>query len=96
MDGIEMARTTIPRCSFDKDGCRDGIEALRQYRADWQEKKGVMALRPLHDWSSHGADSFRYLATADLHDLAGGWSGDQFNPQRIIRSSGYSRGTASW
>jgi phage terminase large subunit len=96
MDGIEMARTTIPRCSFDKDGCRDGIEALRQYRADWQEKKGVMALRPLHDWSSHGADSFRYLATADLHDLAGGWSGDQFNPQRIVRSSGYSRGTASW
>lgn len=96
MDGIEMARNMLKRCHFDKAGCAQGIEALRQYRADWQEKKGVMALRPLHDWASHGADSFRYLATADLHDLAGGWSGDQFNPARDTRHSGYSRGTSSW
>lgn len=90
MDGIESVRSTLPRCSFDKDACRDGIEALRQYRADWQEKKGVLALRPLHDWSSHGADSFRYLCTADLGDLQGGWTKDNFNRPRNA-SGAYTR-----
>jgi len=41
-----------------------GIEALRQYRQEWNEKARVFRDNPEHDWASHGADAFRYLAMA--------------------------------
>ena len=61
-DGIEAARSIIPRCYFDEKKCTILVEALRQYRKDYDEKNKVYKNRPLHDWSSHGADAFRYLA----------------------------------
>ena len=64
MDGINAARLTIPRCWFDADACRDGLEALRQYRADFDDKARVFRDKPKHDWTSHTADAFRYLAMA--------------------------------
>jgi hypothetical protein len=35
MDGINAARLTMGKCWFDKTKCADGIEAPRQYRADF-------------------------------------------------------------
>lgn len=61
-DGINAARLQIPRCWFDADRCKRGIEALRQYRRDYDEKLKNFKQRPLHDWTSHAADAFRYLA----------------------------------
>jgi len=61
-DGIQQVRTMIPRCWFDEEKCERGIEALRQYRRDFDEKNKTWRGRPLHDWTSHSADSFRYLA----------------------------------
>lgn len=61
-DGINAARLLIPRCWFDAEKCERGIEALRQYRAEYDEKLKTLRARPLHDWTSHGADAFRYLA----------------------------------
>jgi len=37
-------------------------EALKQYRCEYDEEKKVFSPRPLHDWTSHAADAFRYLA----------------------------------
>ena len=61
-DGIEAARTIIPRCYFDSKQCSVLVEALRQYRKDYDEKRKVYRDKPLHDWTSHAADAFRYLA----------------------------------
>ena len=61
-NGINGARMLLPRCWFDKEKCARGLEALRNYRREWDEKKKVFHDRPLHDWSSHAADAFRYLA----------------------------------
>jgi len=61
-DGIQAARTMIPRCYFDETKCNRGIEALRQYRRDFDEKNKTWRGRPLHDWTSHGADAWRYMA----------------------------------
>lgn len=63
-DGIEAVRTIIPRCYFDEDKCKHLIEALRQYRKDFDEKNNCFKDRPVHDWSSHPADAFRYMALA--------------------------------
>jgi phage terminase large subunit len=63
-DGINAARVTIGRCWFDADKCAKGLEALRQYRAEYDEKNRTFRPTPLHNWASHGADSFRYLCMA--------------------------------
>lgn len=61
-DGINSVRSILPRCWFDKGKCARGVEALRQYRQEWDDKQKAFRGRPLHDWSSHAADSFRYGA----------------------------------
>ena len=61
-DGIQAARSMIARCWFDEKDCARGIEALRQYRREFDERLKTWRGRPLHDWTSHGADAFRYLA----------------------------------
>lgn len=61
-DGINAVRLMLARCWFDGAKCKNGIEALKQYRADFDEKKNVFTNRPRHDWTSHAADAFRYLA----------------------------------
>lgn len=64
MDGINAARVTLPRVWFDRTKCSDGIEALRQYRAEYDEKTKAFKDTPRHDWTSHAADAFRYLCMA--------------------------------
>lgn len=64
MDGINAVRQTLPRVWFDKVRCADGLEALRQYRTDYDEKTRAFKDTPRHDWSSHTADAMRYLAMA--------------------------------
>lgn len=63
-DGINAVRLMLSRCWFDADRCAKGIEALKQYRREWDGKRQVWRERPRHDWASHGADSFRYGAMA--------------------------------
>lgn len=80
MDGIEAARRILPRCYFDQDRCVDGIRALSYYRCEYDEDKKIFKDRPLHDWSSHGADAFRYFAVA--------WRdkrGDSFTTQATMK-----------
>jgi hypothetical protein len=64
MDGINAARVTIGSAWFDADKCHDGLEALRAYRADYDDKRKAFTDRPRHDWASHSADAFRYMALA--------------------------------
>lgn len=61
-DGINAVRTILPRCWIDKDKCAKGIDALKSYRREWDEKRKTFHDRPVHDWASHGSDGFRYLA----------------------------------
>lgn len=61
-DGINAARTILPRCWFDAEKCAAGIDALKSYRREWDEAKKTFHDRPVHDWASHPADAFRYLA----------------------------------
>lgn len=62
-DQINAARLILPRCWFDEKTKR-GVEALRQYRAEWDDKRKVLRDRPLHDWTSHPADALMVLAQA--------------------------------
>lgn len=61
-ESISAARLLLPRCRFDAQKCKVGVEALRHYRREWDAKNKVFSDKPLHDWSSHAADAFSTLA----------------------------------
>ena len=62
MDGINAVRRTLPRCVFHSRCEAVGIAALEQYRREWDDDKKAFKASPLHDWSSHPSDAFRYLS----------------------------------
>lgn len=61
-DGIHAARMLFPRLWIDAEHCTRLIEALMHYRRDYNLRLNEFKATPVHDWSSHGADAFRYLA----------------------------------
>ncbi len=68
-DGIKQAKQTFKRCWFDKQGCYEGLRALRSYKREMQRDEKSLQKNPKHDWTSHYADAFRYLGVAwDLPD----------------------------
>jgi hypothetical protein len=60
-DGINAVRMILSRCWFDHEKTKLGLDALRQYRWSTTDR-GEVKNRPVHDWTSHSADAFRYLA----------------------------------
>jgi hypothetical protein len=70
-DGIAAVRRLLPRCWFHK-ATKQGLDCLRNYRREYDEKRNVFFDKPLHDWSSHGSDAFRYLAIG--MDTGSTWS----------------------
>jgi phage terminase large subunit len=74
-DRINAARTILPQCRFDAEGCRDGLHRLRHYQ--WGPAAQVGAAKaqvprrePLHDAASHGADAFCTLAVSIKQEAA--------------------------
>jgi len=61
-DGINAVRMVLPACYFDKIKCADGIDGLRNYHKEYDEKKQEYKNKPVHDWASDPSDSFRYMA----------------------------------
>ncbi len=71
-DGIQAVRMSLDATWFDAERCERGIEALKGYRASWDEKGKTWRGRPEHDWTSHAADAFRYL-TLGYKPMTGTW-----------------------
>ena len=64
VEGIDAARALFDKCWFDNEKCRDGLNALKSYRKQYDAKRKTFLNQPYHDWSSNGADAFRYLAVS--------------------------------
>lgn len=71
-DGIQQVRSSVPMAWFDAKKCERGIDALMQYRRDWDDSGKAWRGRPKHDWTSHAADAFRYLCVG--HRPAQQWT----------------------
>jgi phage terminase large subunit len=56
-EGINAARILLPKCWFDAERCKPGLEALAHYRRDFNQRLNEFKATPVHDWSSHGAAS---------------------------------------
>lgn len=64
LSGIEQANALIERCWFDAVECKDGLEALRLYRTEFDDEHQVFCATPLEDWTNDYADSFRMFAVS--------------------------------
>lgn len=62
MDGIEAARQVLGAAWFDRDKCAKGLNCLYGYKREYDDARAAYRDYPLHDWTSHGADAFRYAA----------------------------------
>lgn len=65
--GIEEVRVLMQakgKLWIDKEHCQRLIDCLENYHKAYKDKLETFAESPEHDWSSHGADAFRYLAVA--------------------------------
>ena len=60
--GSKLCANLLSRCYFDEEMCAEGLKALRHYRKEWNDKRGVWSGKPRHDENSHAADAFRYGA----------------------------------
>jgi phage terminase large subunit len=60
-DGVNAVRRVLPLSVF-HPRCKKGIEALEQYRREWNDEAKTFRASPVHDWTSHLSDAFRYLA----------------------------------
>lgn len=63
IEGIDAVRNTLHRCWFDEKKCDRLIKCLENYKKEWNDRTGTWNSQPLHNWASHGSDSFRILAT---------------------------------
>ena len=61
-DAINAARLTLSVCWFDAAACSEGLKALRSYRKEWDEERGIWRDKPRHDSASHGADALQTLS----------------------------------
>lgn len=94
IEGIDAVRSMLGKCWFDSKRCAEGLNGLKNYRKQYDEKRKTYVDHPYHDWASHPADAIRtggvvtnfrldkeksqYVPNRDNED----WEGGDYVPQR--------------
>jgi len=92
MDGIESVRSAFSKIWIDEVNCKDLLKALENYRQEFDIKKKVYKSQPLHNWSSHFADSMRYLCVS-LAKVRDGASPEEIDKRYNEAMYGANRGS---
>ena len=61
-NGIDKGRLFWSKLWVDGEKCSHWLDAMSQYRQEWDDNKGCWIEKPVHDWTSHPADVHRYAA----------------------------------
>jgi hypothetical protein len=81
--GIEGARALLSMCYIDEHKCKYLIKCLENYHKKYNEKMNCYSETPVHDWSSHAADAFRYTAMSRQHFGSSSQGVNVLTPDRI-------------
>lgn len=69
-DDIDLvARPKFSLCWFDEEKCQRGLECLRAYHYEYDDKNKLLRNKPEHDWSSHSSSAFIYALMAKTEQL---------------------------
>jgi len=80
-DGIEKGQIVFSRLFVNKIRCEKWLEAMRNYRAEWDEDRLIYKREPVKDWTNHAADVHRYMALIEKQ-----MTGEDINYNEIIRN----------
>ena len=69
--GIDATRNMLSRMFWDATRCERWVEALRNYRREWDEDRKTFKPHPHADWSAHAADMTRTGAVHVPNDWVG-------------------------
>jgi phage terminase large subunit len=64
-----VARPKFSKCWFDEKKCQRGLECLRAYHYEYDEKNKLLKDKPCHDWSSHSSSAFVYAMMAETEQI---------------------------
>lgn len=81
MDGIDNVLVHFPKFFIDAERCKALVNALENYKREWDDQKQVYKNKPVHNWSSHYADAIRYLCMS-LHKTKRGMTSDEFERKK--------------
>jgi hypothetical protein len=59
-----IARPKFSKVWIDKTKCERGLECLRAYHYEYDDKNKLLKNKPEHDWSSHSSSAFIYALMA--------------------------------
>ncbi len=90
-EGINAVRMLLPRCWFDETKCAAGLEALTHYRWKFDNQLHEQGSVPVHDWASHAADAFRYLALRQMtpnrkREVLDNRDNESPHPEHVLRA----------
>jgi len=83
--GIDAARAVLVDTCID-ESCEQLIESLKAYRRKWDDKNQTYSNSAVHDWASHSADNFRYLASSWEYCVNFGYSADRLRRGNDIKA----------
>jgi phage terminase large subunit len=69
-DGLAAGRRLFPRLWIHETAAARMLEIFGAYRYDWDAETQSFGSEPVHDWSSHGADQYRYFALSEREESA--------------------------
>lgn len=81
MDGIENVWTHFNKFWIDQDKCRSLINALENYRKEWDEMKQMYTNKPVKSWANHYADALRYMCLS-IHKTKRGMTSEEFERKK--------------
>jgi len=61
LEGINLVRTGLSKCWFDRTKCAEGLRHLENYAKKWNNSFGGWTSDPVHNDASHAADAARYM-----------------------------------
>lgn len=86
-NGIDQARSVMKRLWVDKDKCKDWLKLIPQYTKEYDEDNKIFKNNPRHDWTSHGADMFRYASVVIDKMTQDSSSVHQYTPPNLYRGN---------
>ncbi len=64
-EGIQAGKFLFGRLLVDEEKCAQWLEAIAEYRRQWDDRRKMFKEVPYHNWTSHAADVHRYAAIAE-------------------------------
>lgn len=89
--GIEAVRSMLNIVFIDEKKCRHLIKCLENYHKKYNEKTQSYSESPARDWTTHAADSARYMANARIEYGRGPGSMTKEKLNEIRNRAGYGK-----